>query len=278
MFATAIIVFREVLEASIIIGILAAATRNIPGSRRWLVAGLLAGLVGAGVVAASTDAIESLASGIGQEIFNAIVLGIAVLMLAWHNIWMSSHGAVLAANAKLVGRNIRDGNSECSVLLVIVGLAVLREGSETVLFLYGIAASNDGGQSSMLLGGLVGMLAGIAVGYTLYAGLLRVPMRWFFAATGVLVLLLAAGMASQAARFLIQADLLPSLAAPLWDTSAALPENGLPGMLLHSLIGYDSRPAGMQIVFYLTALIAIFIGMKWAKRPRKPIHSTTGAV
>jgi high-affinity iron transporter len=266
MFGTAIIVFREVLEASIIIGILAAATRSIPGSRRWLVAGLLAGLAGSGVVAASTDAIGSLANGIGQEIFNAIVLGIAVLMLAWHNIWMSSHGAVLAANAKLVGRDIRDGNSECSVLLVIVGLAVLREGSETVLFLYGIAASNDGGQSSMILGGMVGMLLGIAVGYTLYAGLVRVPMRWFFAATGILVLLLAAGMASQAAHFLIQADLLPSLAAPLWDTSAVLPESGLPGMLLHSLIGYDSRPAGMQIVFYLTALVAIFIGMKWAAR------------
>ncbi len=269
MFGTAIIVFREVLEASIIIGILAAATRNIPGSRRWLVAGMLAGLVGAGVVAASTDAIGSLANGIGQEIFNAIVLGIAVLMLAWHNIWMSSHGAALAANARLVGSDIRDGNSECSALSVIVGLAVLREGSETVLFLYGIAASGDGGQSSMMFGGMVGMLLGIAVGYTLYAGLLRVPMRWFFAATGILVLLLAAGMASQAARFLIQADLLPSLAAPLWDTSAVLPESGLPGMLLHSLIGYDSRPAGMQIVFYLTALIAIFIGMKWAARPRQ---------
>ena len=269
MLATAIIVFREVLEASIIMGILAAATRNVPNSKRWLFAGLLAGLAGSAVVAASADFIGSLASGIGQEIFNATVLGIAVLMLAWHNIWMSAHGAVLAASAKSVGRDIRDGNSECSALLVIVGLAVLREGSETVLFLYGIAASDGGGQTTMLLGGLIGMLAGIAVGYTLYAGLLRVPMRWFFTATGILVLLLAAGMASQAAHFLIQADLLPGLAAPLWDTSAVLPESGLPGMLLHSLIGYDSRPAGMQIVFYLVVLVAIFTGMKWvAARPR----------
>jgi high-affinity iron transporter len=269
MFGTAIIVFREVLEASLIIGILAAATRSVPNSRRWLSAGLLAGLAGSCLVAAFTDVIGSLASGIGQEIFNAIVLGIAVLMLAWHNIWMSSHGAALAASAKSVGKNIRDGNSECSALLVIVGIAVLREGSETVLFLYGIAASDAGGQSSMLLGGLVGMLAGIAVGYTLYAGLLRIPLRWFFTATGILVLLLAAGLASQAAHFLIQADLLPSLASPLWDTSSVLPENGLPGMLLHSLIGYDSRPAGMQIVFYLTALVAIFIGMKLVARPRQ---------
>ncbi|ADL54897.1 FTR1 family iron permease [Gallionella capsiferriformans] len=266
MFATAIIVFREVLEASIIIGILTAATRSIHGSKRWLAAGLVAGLVGSGLVAASTDVIGSLASGIGQEIFNTIVLGIAVLMLAWHNIWMASHGAALATNARLVGSAIRDGNSECSVLFVIVGLAVLREGSETVLFLYGIATSGEGGQSSMLLGGMVGMLLGIVVGYTIFAGLLRVPMRWFFAATGILVLLLAAGMASQAAHFLIQADLLPSLASPLWDTSALLPESGLTGILLHSLIGYDSRPAGMQIIFYLTALIVIFIGMKWAAR------------
>lgn len=269
MFATAIIIFREVLEASIIIGILAAATRSIPGSKRWLVAGVVAGLVGSGLVAASTDMIGSLANGIGQELFNAIVLGTAVLMLAWHNIWMASHGAALAANARLVGGAIRDGNSACSVLLVIVGLAVLREGSEAVLFLYGISTSNEAGQTAMLLGGMIGMLLGSVVGYTIYAGLLRVPLRWFFAATGVLVLLLAAGMASQAAHFLIQADLLPSLAAPLWDTSALLPENGLAGIFLHSLVGYDSRPAGMQIVFYLTSLLAIYIGMKWAARAQQ---------
>ena len=278
MFGTVIIVFREVLEAAIIIGIIAAATRDVPGSRRWLIAGLLAGLVGSAVVASFTDVIGSLASGIGQEIFNAIVLGIAVLMLAWHNIWMASHGAALASSARSVGGDIRDGRRACSVLFLIVGLAVLREGSETVLFLYGIAAAGSGGQSSMLLGGLLGMTLGSAVGYMIYAGLLRVPMRWFFSATSVLVLLLAAGMASQAAHFLIQADLLPSLAAPLWDTSAALPENGLPGMVLHSLIGYDARPAGMQIVFYMTALIAIAAGMKWANRPRIAIRSTTGVV
>ncbi|OIO09103.1 MAG: iron permease [Gallionellaceae bacterium CG1_02_60_325] len=269
MFGTAIIVFREVLEAALIIGIVAAATHSIPGSRRWILAGMLAGLAGAGVVAVFTDAIGSLASGVGQELFNAIVLGIAVLMLAWHNIWMSSHGAALASSARSVGGDIRDGRSECSVLMLIVGLAILREGAETVLFLYGIAATEGGGRTSMVLGGLTGMTLGIAAGYLIYAGLLRVPLRWFFTATGVLVLLLAAGMASQAARFLIQADLLPSLAVPLWDTSAFLPEESVPGMVLRGLVGYDSRPAGMQLVFYLVALAAIGFGMKWAKPAHK---------
>lgn len=278
MFGTTVIIFREVLEAALIIGILAAATQNVPNRNRWLTAGVMAGVAGAGIIAAFADVIGALANGVGQEIFNATVLGIAVLMLAWHNIWMSTHGAVLAANAKSVGQSITDGNRECSILLVIVGLAVLREGSETVLFLYGIAASDSSGQVAMLSGGLVGLLSGVAVGYLMYAGLLRIPLRWFFSVTGILVLLLAAGMASQAAHFLIQADLLPSLAAPIWDTSAMLPENKLPGMLLHSLIGYDSRPAGMQLIFYAATLVTIGAGMMLAKRPRKSVRSTLRAV
>lgn len=261
MLATAIIIFREVLEAALIVGILAAATRTISGSRRWLAAGVLVGLIGSALVAASTDAIGELADGIGQELFNAIVLGIAVLMLAWHNIWMSSHGKALAASASAMGNEIREGRSECSALFLIVGLAVLREGSESVLFLYGIAASEEGGHSAMLLGGLTGALAGVAVGYGIYAGLVRLPVRWFFSATSVLVLLLAASMASQAAHFLIQADVLPGLASPLWDTSDVLPEQSALGMVLHTLIGYDSHPAGMQLVFYIAALIAIGFGM-----------------
>ena len=243
MFATAIIVFREILEAALIVGIVAAATRAIPGRTRWLSAGIAAGLMGAGLVALGTERIADLASGVGQELFNAAVLGIAVAMLAWHNLWMSSHGAALAANARSVGGAIRDGRRECSVLMIIVGLAVLREGSETVLFLYGIAAAEGGASWPMLIGGLAGIAAGIAVGYALYAGLLRIPLRWFFAATGILVLFLAAGMASQAARFLIQADVLPSLANPLWDTSALLPQTSLIGTLMRSLVGYEDRPA-----------------------------------
>ena len=277
MFATAVIVFREVLEAALIVGIVAAATRTIPGRSRWLAAGIAAGLGGAALVALGTDRIAELASGMGQEYFNAAILGIAVVMLGWHNLWMSSHGAALAADARGVGNAIRDGRRECSVLLVVVGLAVLREGSETVLFLYGIAASEGGGAMPMLAGGIAGIAAGVAVGYLVYAGLLRIPLRWFFTATGVLVLFLAAGMASQAARFLVQADVLPSLASPLWDTSGVLPQSSVPGTLLHSLVGYDARPAGMQIVFYVAVLVAIAAGMVLVARSSPQAKSSRAA-
>ena len=269
MFSTAVIIFREVLEAALIIGVVAAATRAIPGRNYWLAAGVLAGLLGAGIVAFFASIIAESAGGMGQELFNALVLGLAVVMLAWHNIWMSSHGAELAKNARSVGADISDGRSERSVILVLVGLAVLREGSEATLFLYGIAASEGSGALPMLMGGLAGLLIGAAVGYALYAGLLRVPMRWFFAATGILILFLAAGMASRSAHYLIQADMLPSLASPMWDTSSVLPQQSFFGTLLHILVGYEDRPAGMQIIFYVTALIIIGLGMKWAGRQHR---------
>ena len=272
MFSTAVIIFREVLEAALIIGIVAAATRAVPGRNYWLSAGVLAGLLGAGIVAFFASNIAERAGGMGQELFNALVLGLAVVMLAWHNIWMSSHGAELAKNARSVGADVSEGRSERSVILLLVGLAVLREGSEATLFLYGIAASEGSEALPMLMGGLAGMLIGAAIGYALYAGLLRVPMRWFFAATGILILFLAAGMASRSAHFLIQADMLPSLANPVWDSSAILPQQSFVGTLLHILAGYEDRPAGMQIIFYVTALVVIGIGMKLAGRPRRAIN------
>ena len=266
MLGTAIIVFREVLEAALIVGIVGAATRGIAGRSRWIAAGLALGIVGSLVVACAAEAISHLAEGMGQELFNASILGIAVVMLAWHNIWMSAHGRELSAQAKSVGSDIREGAKALSVLLVVIAVAVLREGSETVLFLYGVSISGDASTQSMLLGGAFGLAGGVAVGFLVFAGLLRIPLRWFFAATSFLVLLLAAGMASQAARFLIQANVLPSFDSPVWDTSAIVKNSSITGKVLQSLVGYDAQPAAMQIAFFFIALAAIWVGMTWARR------------
>ena len=264
MFAAALIVFRESLEAALIISIMAAATRGIPSRGRWIFSGVLGGLAGAALVASSMEAISNLASGMGQELFNAAVLTLAVGMLAWHNIWMSIHGREMAAQALNTAREINNGARERSVIFTVIAIAVLREGSETVLFLYGLASSGADGLRTTISGGLGGLAAGLAVGGLLYAGLLRIPLRWFFSITGVLVLLLAASMASQAARFLIQADLVPSLGSPLWDTSDVLSQTTAVGTLLHGLVGYDAQPAGMQVVFYVIVLIVVACGMRWA--------------
>lgn len=266
MFASALIVFREVLEAALIVGIVAAATRGIPRRSRWILGGVALGIVGALAVAGAADAMSRFAEGMGPELFNATILAVAVLMLAWHNIWMASHGRELSSNARAIGGEIRAGTRQLSVVLIVVAVAVLREGSETVLFLYGIAISESSSMGALAAGGVVGLLGGALVGYLLFRGLLRIPLKWFFGVTSALVLVLAAGMAAQSARFLIQADALPSLGAPVWDTSSWVSNSSIAGKVLQGLMGYDARPAGMQIAFFIAALVAIALGMAWSRR------------
>ena len=256
MLSTAIIVFREVLEASLIIGILLTATQGVAGRNRWISYGVGGGLVGACVVAFFAEVIAAASEGMGQEIFNAGVLLAATAMLAWHNLWMARHGRELATRMKTVGQGVGENAQPLYMLSIVVALAVLREGSEVVLFAYGIAA---GGANAlpMLSGGVLGIFAGIAVGAALYFGLLRIPTRYLFTATAWLIVLLAAGMASQAAHFLIQAGILPAIKPILWDTSMILSERSLIGEMLHTLIGYDDRPAAMQFIIYVSAIAVI---------------------
>jgi high-affinity iron transporter len=257
MLATAIIVFREVLEAALIVGIVMAASRGAPGRGLWVSGGIVAGVFGAALVAIFAATIASAAQGMGQELFDAAILFAAVGMLGWHNVWMSRHGRELAGNATQLGKDVRSGARPLWALAFAVTLAVLREGSETVLFLYGIALAGEGGASSLVLGGAIGLVLGVAAGAGIYWGLVSIPMRLLFKVTSWLVLLLAAGLASQGAAFLMQADLLPPLGSNLWDTSFLLSDQSLPGRILHTLIGYTAQPAGIQIVFYGATLLTI---------------------
>ena len=272
MLAASIIVLRESFEAALLIGIIAAATRSIAGRGRWIGGGIAVGLAGACVVAALTGHIAALFNGAGQELFNVLVLGMAVVMLGWHNVWMSAHGAELSADAKRVGRDVEQGRRELSTILVVIALAVLREGSESVLFLYGLLSSGETSTVGVATGASLGLLMGAALGLVLYFGILRIPMRWFFSVTAALILLIAAGMASRIAQFLIQADMLPSLQSPLWDFSSVLPTDSVVGEVLRALMGYDAAPAGMQVLFYVVTALVILTGM-WSVR-RAPAVST----
>jgi len=270
MLGAAVIVFREVLEAALIVGIVLAASAGAPRRGFWVWIGLLAGVAGAGLIALFAGAIAGAASGIGQELLNAAILLVAVAMLGWHNIWMSRHGRELAAAARSMGDAVISGARPLYVLAVVVGLAVLREGSETVLFLYGIAAAGGLSVGSLITGGALGLAGGIGIGAALYFGLLRIPTHRLFTVTSWMVLLLAAGMAAQAAGFLVQADMLPSLGDAVWDTSAVLTEDSIPGKALHTLIGYVSRPDGIQILFYVVTLSSIWLLTRLVGRPTKP--------
>jgi high-affinity iron transporter len=255
MFGAMIIVFREILEAGLIIGIVLAATKNIPRRSRFVSLGIGIGVAGACLVAAFAGFISQLFHGSGQELFNASILFCAVGMLAWHNIWMSSHGRELAENARVLGVEVARGNKKLIAITGVVAIAVLREGSEVVLFLYGLLVGE--GWQPILMGGVLGLLLGAASTMLLYFGLLSIPVRYFFSATTMLITLLAAGLAAQGVGFLQQGGYLEVWSTPIWDTSNFLPENGWIGRLFHTLIGYSDHPSGLQALAYVLTFAAI---------------------
>jgi high-affinity iron transporter len=260
MLGALLIVFREVVEAGLIVGIVLAVTQGVAGRNLLIGGGIAVGLIGAGIVAAFAGALSELLEGNGQELFNASVLILAVIMLAWHNIWMARHGREMADEMRAVGHSVSTGTKPPSALAIVVAIAVLREGSEVVLFLYGIIVSNNETGWSIALGGFLGLLAGAALSALTYAGLVQIPARRLFQVTSALIALMAAGMAAQAIAFLAQADIATALSARIWDTSRFVTDDSIAGRVLHTLFGYTDRPTELQFLVYL-ATLALIVGL-----------------
>jgi high-affinity iron transporter len=185
-----------------------------------------------------------------------------VMMLTWHNVWMAHHGREMAGEMRAVGQAVADGTKSLLALAVVVGVAVLREGSEVALFLYGVVASDGGSAANLAIGGFTGLALGAAVCLLTYFGLMRIPQRALFATTTALITLLAAGMAAQAVAFLERANWLNSLDTVIWDSGWLLSETSIPGRALHTLIGYTDQPTEMQLLVYVCVLVVTFLLMR----------------
>jgi high-affinity iron transporter len=268
MLSALLIVFREVIEAGLIVGIVLAATKGVPKRDVAVSMGVLAGVLGACLVAVFAGGLASLFQGSGQELFNASILILAVMMLTWHNVWMASHGREMARELKAAGHEVVTGKRTLAALGVVVGVAVLREGSEVVLFLYGIAAQGGVSNAGLLAGGALGLAAGAAVSALMYLGLLTIPAGRLFQVTSGLITLLAAGMAAQAVLFLQNGGYINAWSGTVWDTSWLLKEDSIPGRLLHTLVGYVQAPDGAQIAAYLATIAGILLLMRMTGRPQ----------
>ncbi len=267
MLGALVIVFREMLEAGLIVGIVMAATRGVSGRGRWIAFGVAAGVLGAGLVAAFAGAISEAFQGSGQELFNASVLTVAVIMLMWHNAWMASHGREIAAEMRQIGAAVSEGVKPLTALSIVVGVAVLREGSEVALFLYGIMAAGTSG-GALFVGGLLGILAGAAFSALIYFGLLSIPSRYLFSVTGVLITLLAAGLGAQAVQFLANAGWVAIFDQTAWNTSWLLSEGSILGRLLHTLVGYTEQPTLLQLIVYVAILLIMLLLTRLANSGR----------
>ena len=263
MFATILIVFRESLEAALLVGVVAAATRGLAGRSRWLAGGVLSGVVGAVVLALLASEINNWLDGVGQDVVNIGILSIALLMLLWHCTWVTTHTREMVTEAQSLGSSVQQGKRTPVALLTVVALAVLREGAETVQFVSGsLTGSAPTSAMSVWLAVAAGVALGALTGAVIFAGLTRVPTRHVFAVTNALIALLAASLASQLVRTVTQAGWLQTWTDEMWDTSSVLSEDSALGTLLHALVGYDARPSAAQLGAYLCVLAFIYVGTR----------------
>ena len=275
MLAALIIVFREVFEAGLIVGIVLAVTRTVPHRNQWIGGGVVVGVLAACVVAGFAGALSNLFAGMGQELFNAAILCVAVVMLTWHNVWMARHGSELAGELRSAGQAVVEGSKSLLALAVVVGVAVLREGSEVVLFLYGVLAGGDSGWD-VVFGGFAGLVLGAATCLLTYFGLVRIPTRALFGTTTVLIALLAAGMAAQAASFLEKANWLTAMDNVVWDSGWLLSDSSIIGKAMHTLVGYTDQPTAMQLAVYLAILMVTFVLMRLYGSPARTTAPARG--
>ncbi len=275
MLVSLIIVFREAMEAGLIVGIVLAATQGVARRGRWIAGGIAAGAAGAGLVAAFAAALSDAFEGAGQEVFTAGILIFAVAMLSWHILWMSAHARTMAAELRQVGHDVQLGQRSLAALAAVVAVAVMREGAEVVLFLYGVVVGSGSSGLALAAGGFIGLALAAALSWLLYRGLVIISLRRLFSVTNGLIALLAAGMAGQAVAVLHGADLLPGWGEHVWDTSSLLADDTLLGRSLHALVGYSARPSGIQVAAYAITLLVLAVSGWVISRPRPRAATAT---
>ena len=260
MTSALIIILQEVVEAMLIISLLMAATANIGVNRRWVVAGILLGIFGAGFYANFFDAISDAFDGVGQEITNAMTLFGICLCLALFNFF-------------LIGK-LRTDSRQMPVWIGIaalcgsIGLAITREGAEISIYFSGYLLSPEPLQP-ILIGGALGTGIGLSFGALIYYSVSTLNRRQCLIVSSVILIPVSAGMVLQGVTYLMQADKLPSQ-LPLWDSSFLIPENSVIGELLFALFSYEATPTPLHVVLYLATVLLILLGMLLIARQRRP--------
>lgn len=259
------IVWRESVEAMLVVGILNAWMTHNPeaaGGKRWLWGGVAVGLLLAGLLAWGLFA-ASEAFAAHQDAFQLTMVLVAAVLIVQMVLWMREHGRTLKRELESgLAANVERGS--WWGVLVLVAIAVAREGSEAVVFLYGMLAGADGAMLwSMAGAGLAGFLLALATFWVLQLGGRVLSWRLFFRVTEVMLLLLAAALFISGVDKLISMDVLPPLVDPLWDSSMLLDDMSPLGGVVSALTGYRAQPALMTVLAYAGYWLAIGGLMRW---------------
>lgn len=258
MFKVIIVVFRECVEIALLLGIILALTKKIENSRICIIAGVMLGIIGASLFAFFAKSVSLSFSGMGDEIFDSIIIIVTVLLIWWTLVWMKGYNYRLQQKISNIATS-----SSASILVLVVASTILREGTEIILLIYGISSAESMDINNYLIGFGIGALSGLLFGIIIYLGLVKFAGRYIFKISSLLLTLVAGGLASQAAAKLTSTTLINSFTNQLWDSSWLVSDFSTMGKILNAITGYTARPNGMQLIFYFITISAILLSMKF---------------
>lgn len=254
------VMWRETVEAMLVVGILHAWLSHHPSGTRglaylWL--GVAAGLVGAFLIGLGIEATSSVLSDEGQEYFQAALLLAAAGLIVQMVFWMRRHGRSLKKDME---HSLSDSAQQQRWwgVFSLTAIAVAREGSETVVFLSSLAMGRNGlasGQFWLALG--LGVLLASGTFYMLQLGGKLVSWRLFFRITEVLLLLLGCSLLVGGVEKLIDVAALPALQRQVWDSSILLDDGTIFGGIVSSFTGYRARPALLTLLVFFGYWLAV---------------------
>jgi high-affinity iron transporter len=262
MFQIALVIFREMLEISLILGIVLAATSSIKNSRIYISVGIMGGFIGASLLAFFINNIASYFSGFGEEIVDVIIILVTVFVAGSTAIWVRHTGGKLNKKVDKIVNESDDSLYARVMLVLVVMTAMFREGTEIVLFIHAKAASGMLSPTDYVAGFTIGIIAGIGTAIAISYGLGRIAVKYLFKVSFILLALVAASLASEAAGKLTSLGIVDLLSEPMWDSGDYVSDYSLVGKVLKMLIGYNSKPNGLELVFYLVTLFLIYIASK----------------
>jgi len=254
--ATFVITLREGFEAALVLGIIYAylAQTELRRYHGWVTTGALLGLVASVLLGVVVSLVSGPLLDIGPDLIAAGVMLLAVGLLTWHAWWMRQHARAMSGQVHHQVDSVR-ATGRLSVLAVLAFTAVFREGAETVLFLWGLMTQVRIDGVPGLAGATGGVVLAGILGWLIFRGGSRIPVRRFFSITTVLLILVAAGLLSSAIARLDNLGWVPSTAT-LWDTSWLLQDGSGVGGFLAGLIGYRARPTLLEVLGWLAYLVA----------------------
>jgi high-affinity iron transporter len=269
MLASALITLREGLEAALIVGIVLGVLRKMGRADRsrpvW--AGVLVAVAASVVAGLALNALGVAFEGRGEAIFEGVAMLLAAGVLTWMIFWMQRQGRKIQADLE---SDVRRAVTEESAwaLFSLAFVAVVREGIETVLFLTAAAFSATAAQT--LIGGALGLIVAIVIGWLIFAVGKELDVRAFFRVTGVLLVLFAAGLVAHGIHELQEAAVLPTIVEHVWNVNPILNEDGTLGQFLQALFGYNGNPSLIEVFSYLAYYVAVYLGTRASGQRRMP--------